>query len=161
MPISPESMTSENVTELPKVINRSRKTKEQHKLAAKLLSQGLPISKALTQAGWSKQNANRGKRALTQPIVAELLKQNVHLEDLGRELLASPEQMHRLAAGRTGYAVLTGDEKGLQAAKQLGSHKSVNCWQQDVSTGVIVIQMQQPMQDSLSKPILTLPEPEE
>lgn len=137
------------------------KSPEQHALAAKLIASGSTPKQALTEAGWSPKQAAKGRKALSKPILMELSRLGKPLKQLGRQALINPQEMHELAVGRTMYSALTGDEKGLQAAKQLGSHKSVNCWQQDVSTGVIVIQMQQPMHDALSKPILALPEPEE
>lgn len=137
------------------------KAPEQHEKAAQLLAQGKPIRTALIEAGYSPKQAAKGKKALTAPILNALAKHGKHLRDMGRQALIDPTHMHELAVGRTMYAALTGDSKGLDAAKQLGSHKSVNCWQQDVSTGTVIIQMQQPMQDALAKPTLALPDPDE
>ena len=133
-----------------------RKTPAQHKKLANLLGKGVPISKAMVQAGWSETQAAKGYKKIPEAVLKMLPKSARSLITLGKT--TEPDDMRALVHGRLIRNVTQGTDKGAQSAKILGSSRDLNMWTPDMQMGVIVLQMPQAMLDRKAE---MLKEPEE
>ena len=106
-------------------------TKQQRK-AARLLADGVPITRALIAAGCSDAQARKGVAAirsragLCQALVEETKRR-------------TPEAREALVRGRLIWTVIHGVDHGVRSAKILGSEKGLSMWQRQNQTGIIVI----------------------
>jgi hypothetical protein len=121
--------------------HRARKTPEQYQKAADLIGAGEPISKALTEAGWSQKTANKGVAAIPEGVMKLLPKNQQALIALGKS--TEPEDVRHLVSGRLIQNVTQGKDKGSLSAKILGGRRDLNMWTPDMQLGVIILQTPQ------------------
>jgi hypothetical protein len=129
--------------------HRAKKTAEQYQKAADLLGEGLPVSQALAQAGWSQASANKGVAAIPEGVLKLLPKKQMELIALGKSI--SKDDIQHGISGRLFENVVKGSDKGVQSAKVLGSRKDLAMWQPDAMTGVIVLQAPQSAIDNKAR----------
>ncbi len=96
----------------------------------------MTIKKALMDAGYSEHASNHGWAAVPNRVVRLLAKKGQRLRELGRIDNVTQEELVR---GRLVYCTLKGTDKGVIAAKALGSERRVNMFQPDSVTGVVVL----------------------
>jgi hypothetical protein len=116
------------------------KTEAQRKKLGALLGEGVPVTKALLQAGWSEAQAAKGWAKVPNAVISTLPKTAQRLAALGR---TDKETRKDLIRGRLLDNTLKGKDGGAQSAKYLGADTELNMWQPDVQQGLIVIQMPQ------------------
>jgi hypothetical protein len=139
---------SEQFTERPiQGIRRLQGNSEAIKQAARRLVNGDRPKDVLLAAGYSENVAKRGK--LPKVLVRAIAAMGRQFQDIGKELNA--ETVTNTVKGRLFYNTITGESKGIDAAKALGSMKEYQLFQPDSLTGVIVLQ--QPSLALAGKPI--------
>src|SRR5256885_500519 len=97
-------MTPENTP-----IRGKRKTPQQHKKLASLLSQDVPIGEALREAGWSDRQSRKGWDAVPQAVVVKLPKKAQRLIALGK---TDKETRKHLVRGRLVDNTISGKDGG-------------------------------------------------
>ena len=117
-----------------------RKTDAQRNKLGDLLGKGVPVTKAMVQAGWSESQAAKGWAKVSNAVINTLPKTAQRLATLGR---TDKETRRDLIRGRLLDNTLRGKDGGAQSAKILGSDTELSLWQPDVQQGLIVIQMPQ------------------
>lgn len=114
-----------------------KKATERQKKAAKLLAQpDKTIFAALTEAGYSAAQANKGYAAVPKTVLA-MLPESVHFVDLGRAI--TPEQQESAIRGRLFSNVIKGVDKAVNSSYRLGQDKRVNMFTAETQVGVMVI----------------------
>ena len=116
----------------------NQKGPKQIKRFARGIGRGLSIRRAMLEAGYSPSTANRGKAALSKPMVEALAAERSKLEALGRKI--SPERQQNLVRGRLVLNVMRGKDDGAQSARLLGADKRISMWQPDSRVGMVVLQ---------------------
>jgi hypothetical protein len=137
--------------------NTERKTKAQHQKLADLLGKGVPVTKAMVQAGWSEAQAAKGYAKVPEAVLKLMPKRARTLIALGKT--TEPDDMRALVHGRLIENVTKGTDKAAQSAKILGSSRELNMWQPDTQSGVIVLTVPQSVLDRKAE--LLKDEPEE
>jgi len=122
-----------------------RKTPDQHKKLAQLLSDNVPVGEALVQAGWSERQAKKGMAAVPDKVLAVLPKKMKRLINLGK---MDKERRKDLIRGRLVDNIVQGKDGGAQSAKILGSDQELNLWTPDQQLGVIVLNAPQRLLDN-------------
>jgi hypothetical protein len=117
--------------------HRAKKTPEQYKKLANLLGDGVPVSKAMEQAGWSETQAAKGWQKVPKGVIKMLPKSAQRLIHLGKT--TTPDEMRALVHGRLVDNVTKGTDKAAQSAKILGGSRDLNMWTPDMQMGVIVL----------------------
>ena len=115
----------------------NQKNLSDHKKFARGIGRGLSIRRAMLEAGYSPSTANRGKAALSKPMVEALAAERTKLEALGRRI--SPERQQNLVRGRLVLNVMRGKDAGTQSARLLGADKRVSMWQPDSQVGMVIL----------------------
>jgi hypothetical protein len=118
--------------------------------AARRLIAGERPKDVLLAAGYAPGQAKRGK--LPKMLLRAIASQSKQFEGIGKTL--DPERVANTVKGRLFYNTITGESKGIDAAKALGSMKEYQLFQPDSLTGVIVLQ--QPSLALAGKPIQTI-----
>ena len=95
---------------------------------------------ALVEAGWSERQARKGRAAVPNRVYEIMLERGVPFEHIGRKLLEHPERIEARVVGFLDDAMMRRTNKGVSAARLLGSHKRVNAFVEDQSQQVLVIQ---------------------
>jgi hypothetical protein len=121
--------------------HRAKKTPEQYKKLADLLGDGVPVNKAMAQAGWSETQAAKGWLKVPKGVIKMLPKSAQRLIHLGKTTPA--EDMRALVHGRLVDNVTKGSDKAAQSAKILGSSRDLNMWTPDMQMGLVVLQTPQ------------------
>jgi len=129
--------------------HRAKKTPEQCRKLADLIGEGVPVSKAMVEAGWSQGTANKGYKAIPRAVLAMLPAKQKELIALGKS--TSPDDVRHLVSGRLIENAAQGKDKGALSAKILGSRRDLNMWIPDSQTGLIVIQAPQSAIDNKAK----------
>jgi hypothetical protein len=138
----------EQFTERPvQGIRRLQGNSEELKKAARRLVNGDSPKEVLLAAGYSANVAKRGK--LPKVLIRAIAATGKQFQEIGKELNA--ETVTNTVKGRLFYNTITGESKGIDAAKALGSMKEYQLFQPDSLTGVIVLQ--QPSLAVAGKPI--------
>jgi hypothetical protein len=132
------------------------KTKAQHQKLADLLGKGVPVSKAMVQAGWSGNQALKGYSKVPEAVLKLMPKRARSLIALGRT--TQPGDMRALVHGRLIDNVTKGHDKGAQSAKILGSSRDLNMWQADFQAGLVVITVPQSVIDNKAELLKDEPE---
>jgi hypothetical protein len=125
--------------------NTERKTKAQHQKLANLLGKGVPVSKAMVQAGWSENQAAKGWSKVPQAVLTALPKSAQRLVALGRD--TDKETRRHIVRGRLLDNSLKGKDGGSMSAKILGSETELNMWQPDIQAGLVVLTVPQSVID--------------
>ena len=88
------------------------------------------IKAAMKAAGYSDSVAKNGLSVARKNTVLRkiLTKMENKLIDQGFNYLSMPDRMHALAVGRVVQATIDGEEKGVNAARTLGSHRLVQAF---------------------------------
>jgi hypothetical protein len=129
--------------------HRARKTPEQYRKAADLLGQGVPVGKALTEAGWSAKQAAKGYSKIPAGVLKLLPAKQKELIALGKS--TTPDDMKHAVLGRAIENVMHGKDGGVQSAKLLGSYRDLNMWTPDTQMGLIVLTAPQSVIDNKAK----------
>jgi hypothetical protein len=137
--------------------NRAKKTPEQYAKLANLLGDGVPVNKAMAQAGWSETQAAKGWQKVPKGVIKMLPKSAKRLMELGKQTPA--EDMRALVHGRLIDNVTKGTDKAAQSAKILGTSRDLNMWTPDMQMGLVILTAPQAMIDNKAK--LLAPDPEE
>src|SRR5436309_2139548 len=103
-----------------------RKTKAQHQKLANLLGKGVPVTKAMVQAGWSENQAAKGWSKVPQAVLTALPKSAQRLAALGRD--TDKDTRKHIIRGRLLENALRGKDGGAMSAKILGSDTELNLW---------------------------------
>jgi len=119
--------------------SQAQKTDAQYKKLARLLTDGVAISTAMVQAGWSENQASKGWAAVPDGVIKIMSKNNKgrRLISLGRS--TPKEDQEAMITGRLIENITKGTDKAAQSAKILGSKRDLNLWQPDQLSGVIVL----------------------
>jgi hypothetical protein len=125
--------------------HRAKKTPEQYKKLANLLGDGVPVNKAMVQAGWSETQAAKGWQKVPKGVIKMLPKSAQRLIQLGKT--TTPDDMRALVHGRLVDNVTKGTDKAAQSAKILGTSRDLNMWTPDLQMGVIILQTPQSLID--------------
>jgi len=136
--------------------HRAKKTPEQYQKLANLLGEGVPISKAMVEAGWSEATARRGVAGLPDGVMKMLPAKQRELIALGKSMTA--DDVRHLVSGRLAENVTKGKDGGSMSAKTLGSRRDLNMWTPDSQTGVIVLQCPQSLVDRKTELLAGLPD---
>jgi hypothetical protein len=112
---------------------------ERDRLVAKDLMEGKTIMEALVGNGYSEKVARKGQAALTNPIKAALLEHGTKYEWMGSRLLENPRLIENNVVGFLYESMLKRTNKGVTAAKLLGSHRTVDMFASDAQQNVLVI----------------------
>lgn len=113
-----------------------RKTPAQRAKLAQLLSNDVPVSKALVAAGWSPTQAAKGWEAVPDAVLVKLPKKAQKLIALGK---ADKDTRMNLVRGRLVSNTITGKDGGAMSAKILGSDKELSMWESESQTGIVVL----------------------
>lgn len=104
----------------------------QQRKAARLLANGVPIKRALVEAGYSLAQARKGVAAirsragLCQALVEE-----------GRRW--TPEAREALIRGRLIWNVIHGVDHGVRSAKLLSGEKNLSMWRGENQQGIVIV----------------------
>jgi hypothetical protein len=123
------------------------KTTEQHREFARAYANGVPLKRALIQAGYSPAQAKKGMAIVNRSkgLREAVAGQGRLLRELGRDITAQDQE--NLVRGRLVLNTIQGNDKGTASAKTLGSDKRLSMWQPEVQQGVIVLSMPPALQD--------------
>jgi hypothetical protein len=121
-----------------------RKTPEQHKKLARLLSNDTPVTKALVAAGWSPAQAAKGWEAVPDVVLVKLPAKAKKLIALGK---TDKDTRRNLVRGRLVSNTISGRDGGSMSAKILGSDKELSMWEAESQTGVVVLSAPQSLID--------------
>jgi hypothetical protein len=151
---------------IPNKLNGRKTNAAQRKLAQAILDDPeAPISHTLVESGYTTpRQAKKGWAAVPDAVTKMVIqgatglpaakcdavlktipKQGQRLAELGKNLTA--EQQEHVVRGRLFKNVMTGQDKGAQSAKLLGSDRRVNMFTPDNQTGVIVLNCPQELLD--------------
>jgi hypothetical protein len=117
------------------------------KRAARAILDGRSKTSVLIEAGYSPKQARKCK--LPKMLVKAIAANGRQYQEIGKDL--NVEVVTNTIKGRLFHNVVTGESKGIDAAKALGSMKEYQLFQPDSLTGVIVLQ--QPSLALAGKPI--------
>ena len=121
-----------------------RETPAQRAKLAQLLSNDVPVSKALVAAGWSPTQAAKGWEAVPDAVLVKLPKKAQKLIALGK---ADKDTRMNLVRGRLVSNTISGKDGGAMSAKILGSDKELSMWEAESQTGVVVLTAPQSLID--------------
>jgi hypothetical protein len=136
--------------------HRAKKTPEQYKKLANLLGDGVPVNKAMAQAGWSEAQAAKGWQKVPKGVIRMLPKSAQRLIQLGKT--TTTDDMRNLVHGRLVDNVTKGTDKAAQSSKILGSSCDLNMWTPDLQMGLVVIQTPQSVLDRKTEILAAIPE---
>src|SRR5262249_26834832 len=122
-------------------MNKQRKTKEQHRKLASLLAKGIPVTKAMVQAGWSETQAAKGWAKVPDAVINSLPRSAQRLISLGRG--TDKETRKDIVRGRLIDNALKGKDGGAMSAKILGQDSELNMFVPELQQGLIVLNLPQ------------------
>src|SRR5262249_36547475 len=112
-----------------------RRTTPRHMALADKLLEGKTIKDAMIEVGYSPASASNGSSGIPK-TVWKLMGKKSPLLDLGG---LEPSTRAKLIRGRLMHGVITGSDKGVQAAYRAGQDRELNMFTPDSQVGVIVI----------------------
>lgn len=123
--------------------NRVGITRHDYKLAAKLIASGMPIAKALRQAGYAETTAMlgvaalRNNRQLSKALEREQRKNLGALSSFGKGL--DPSELRNAILGKLAFNIMDGSDDGVQSLKLAGSVREIAMWKDETQSQAIVI----------------------
>jgi hypothetical protein len=101
------------------------------------LESGKSVCAALRSAGFPESRAKQGRRAVPKRVLADLAASGSEYAAIGKTLDA--EHVEHFIAGKAYMSAVTGDSKGLEGAKLLGSMAKYNLFASEQQAAVLVI----------------------
>lgn len=103
------------------------------------LRDNMPVTAALLDAGYSENVAAHGMDAVPKIVLQVIAKSKdkTNFIEIGKAI--NSQQQEHLVRGMLTYNVINRSDKGVMAAKALGSDKRVSMFQPDVQAGIVVI----------------------
>jgi hypothetical protein len=106
------------------------------------LKNGATTQDAMMAAGYSEKTAKHGgKKALSRKMLEAIHEQGLELARIGEKL--NPAHVEKSIAGQLYANMITGESKGNEAAKLLGSMVKFGAFKSDANTNVIILQNDQ------------------
>jgi len=103
---------------------------------------------AMKESGYPESMCKRGMASISQSARSRVSADEKAKLAKGNHYLAHPELMERLAIGTAAQNAIAGTDKGVRSAELLGKHKKVDCWRNDMQTGVIILNWPQAFIDN-------------
>jgi hypothetical protein len=108
---------------------------ERHQQVAAAIRKGLPISKAMIQAGYGPARASRGRKGLPEGVINQLASGAERFRSIGRQF--SSEARADIVRGLLVENVVLGKDRATKSAELLGKDIAVGIFKSD-STAVNV-----------------------
>jgi hypothetical protein len=115
------------------------KAAQQHREFARAYASGVPLKRALIQAGYSPAQAKKGWVIVrrSRGLLDALAEQGKVLVHLGRSITGDDQEA--LVRGRLVWNTIFGLNAGVASAKALGSDKRVSMWKPEAQHGIVVL----------------------
>lgn len=113
---------------------------QQHQKVADGIKQGLPISHAMKQAGYSQARASRGHKGLPKGVINQLARDGERFRSLGRQF--RPEDRADIVRGKLVENVLLGKDSATKSLELLGKDTAVGIFKSD--SNVVAVQINLP-----------------